>query len=262
MGIGEHHEVREGLTDKLAPDILRCEMRFTTLGTIDLDATPDAARLLAQPKLLTLFAYLVLARRGGYQRRERLCGLFWPEQSEDRARGSLRSALRSLRELLGDDRFLRRGDTDVAINLDGLTCDAFEFEDAIERDELASALELYRGPLLDGLFPESVALQHWLDERRAEFRSAAANAAWTLAERYESQVGDLTSAARWARKAAKLAGADERRVRRVMELLARAADIAGALAVYNEFAKYLKKELDVAPSRETQDLADAIRARA
>jgi DNA-binding SARP family transcriptional activator len=234
-------------------------MRFLTLGTIDLTGSTAAHQLVAQPKLLTLFAYLVLARRGGFQRRERVAGLFWPDQSDDRGRSSLRSALRSLRATLGDDVLLRRGDSDIGVDLSQVACDAFEFEDAIARDELARALELYRGPLLEGLFPESAELQHWLDERREWYREAAANAAWTLAERYESQAGDLTSAARWARKAAKLAGADERRVRRVMELLVRAGDAAGAMAVFQTFVQFLAKELDLEPSRETQELAQSIR---
>ena len=235
-------------------------MRLTTLGGINLDGPADAAKLVEQPKLLMLFAFLVLARRGGYQRRERVAGLFWPDQSEDKARASLRSALRSLRTLLGDDVLLKRGDSEVAVDLERVSCDAFEFEDAVERGELALALELYQGPLLEGLFPDSATVQHWLDERREVYRAAAADAAWALAERYESTSGDLTSAARWARRAAKLAGSDERRLRRVMELLKRAGDTAGAIAVFTEFTRYLERELDVQPSRATIELADAIRA--
>src|SRR5690606_5280720 len=107
--------------------------------------------------------------------------------------------------------------------------------------------------------PETSALQHWLDERREHYRSAAADAAWTLAQRYESQSSDLTSAARWARRAAKLAGADERRVRRVMELLVRAGDAAGAIAVFSDFARYLQAEFDIQPSPPTLELVQAIR---
>lgn len=235
-------------------------MQLTTLGSIDLAGVPNASQLLAQPKLLTLFAYLTVARRGSFHRRERLAGLFWEEQSEDRARASLRTALSSLRTMLGPDVVIRRGDADIGIDASRVLCDAYAFEDAIANDELALALELYRGPFLEGLFPDSAALQHWLDERREWYRSAAADAAWTLAERYETQSSDLTSAARWARRAAKLAGADERRVRRVMELLVRAGDAAGAIAVFNDFARYLQTELEIAPSAPTLELVQAIRA--
>lgn len=236
-------------------------MRLTTLGTVDLEGAPDAHVVLSQPKLLTLFVYLALARRGKLQRRDRLAGLLWGEQPEERARASLRTALHTLRGALGDDMILRRGDSEVGIDASRLACDAFEFEDAIGRDELAYALELYRGPFLDGLLPDTAALQHWIDERREAYRTQAASAAWSLAERYESQSADLTSAARWARRAAKLAGTDERRVRRVMELLVRAGDVAGAMAVFSEFTRFLKAELDIEPSQETLELAQAIRER-
>lgn len=235
------------------------DMRLTTLGGINLDGPGEAARLLEQPKLLMLFAFLALSRRGGFQRRDRIAGLFWPDQSEDKARSSLRSALRSLRTTLGPEILLKRGDTDVGVDPRIVSCDAFEFEDAIERGELALALELYQGPLLEGVFPDSAAIQHWLDERREFYRSAAADAAWALAERYESASGDLTSAARWARRAAKLAGSDERRLRRVMELLRRAGDVAGAIAVYTDFVRYLERDLNVQPSRATIELAESIR---
>lgn len=236
-------------------------MRLTTFGSIELEAVPGAEQLLSQPKLLSLFVYLVFARRGKLQRRDRLAGMFWGDQSEDRARASLRTALSTLRSILGDDLVLRRGDAEVGIDIAQMQCDAFEFSDAIARDELALALELYRGPFLEGLFPEAAAVQHWLDDLREGYRTAAADAAWTLAERYESQRADLTSAARWARRAAKLAGADERRVRRVMQLLVRAGDAAGAIAIFTDFSRYLKAELDLEPSVETQELAQGIRAR-
>lgn len=236
-------------------------MRLTTFGAIDISGSAEAAKLMEQPKLLVLFAFLALARRGGYQRRERVAGLFWPDQSEDRARASLRSALRSLRAILGDEIFLKRGDSDIGVDSSRLSCDAFDFEDAIERGELALALDHYQGALLEGLFPDTAAVQHWLDERREYYRAAAADAAWALAERYESVSGDLTSAARWARRAAKLAGSDERRLRRVMELLERAGDAAGAIAVFAEFSRYLARELEVQPSRATVELAEAIRGR-
>ena len=165
-----------------------------------------------------------------------------------------------MRELLEVDLILRRGH-DISGDATHYACDAYEFEDALHDDHLARGLELYRGPLLDGLYPETAELQHWLDEERERYRSLAADAAWTLAERYESKGSDLTSAARWARKAAKLARADERRIRRVMSLLDRAGDAAGAIDVYEEFARFLARELDVVPSEETQAIARVIRER-
>lgn len=235
-------------------------LRFAILGPVDISGTAETDRLLAQPKLLALLMYLVLAPGRGYVNRERIIGMFWPDQPEERARSSLRTALYLIRDAVGEDILLRRGG-DIAANPERFRCDAYEFTAALQRDELAGALELYRGPVLEGLYPETAELQHWLDQEREAYQSAAAEAAWTLAERYESAASDLTSAARWARRAAKLARTDERRIRRVMQLLARAGDSAGAIGVFEEFSRYLARELDVEPSDETRELARAIRER-
>ena len=235
-------------------------LRLTLFGAVEVSGRPGAEQLLAQPKALMLLAYLALSRRRGAPSRERLLGLFWPEQSSDKARSSLRTALHNLRDTLGADVITRRGDTDVSLD-DAVQCDAHEFETAIRDDALAQALELYRGPLLDGLFPEGAALEHWLEEEREHYRVAASDAAWTLAERYETGAKDLTSAARWARRAARLSRADERRIRRVMSLLGRANDTAGAIAVYEDFVRFLKRDLDTEPSAETRELAESLRRR-
>jgi DNA-binding SARP family transcriptional activator len=229
------------------------------LGPVDVAGSAGASQLLSQPKSLTLLAFLALQTRHGHVSRERLLGLFWPDQPEDKARASLRTALHNLRDALGADIIARRGDTDVSLDHSAMWCDALEFDAAVKDDALARALELYRGPLMDGLFPGTAALEHWLDEEREHYRAAAADAAWKLAERYESASKDLTSAARWARKAAKLSRADERRIRRVMSLLDRAGDTAGAMAVYEEFARDLKRDLEMEPSEETQALARTLK---
>jgi DNA-binding SARP family transcriptional activator len=137
-------------------------------------------------------------------------------------------------------------------------CDAAAFDFAISDEQFARALELFRGELLDGFFPDAPGFERWLGTERERYHEAAGHAAWTLAERYEGGA-DLTLAARWARKAAKLAGADERRIRRVISLLDRAGDRAGAVSVYEEFAKYLRIELDIEPSVETRSLVRSLR---
>lgn len=236
------------------------QVRLSLLGPVNVTGAERAERLLAQPKLVTLLAYIVLGSSAGYLSRERIIGVFWPEQTEDRARSSLRTALYSLNELLGCDLTRRHGEL-LGVDADRVACDAYDFMEAIRTDQLALALELYRGPLLEGLFPDTVELERWLEAEREKYRAAAADAAWALADRYERKANDLTSAARWARRAARLAGTDERRIRRVMSLLDRAGDTAGAIALYEEFSRFLSRELDVDPSEETQALARSIRDR-
>jgi len=232
--------------------------RVLVFGAADVVGGEPARRLIRQPKAFFVLAYLLVARPRGLQSRDRLVTTFWPDQDEARARGSLRATLHVLRESLGADAILREGDTHVGIDGRVVGCDAVDFDTALEAGHLARALELYRGPLLDQFFGESPAADHWLDQERERFRAAAADAAWTLASRYEHDA-DLTHAAKWARRAARLAGPDERRIRKIMTLLDGAGDRAGAVTVYDQFAKYLAASLEVEPSAETRALADAIR---
>jgi DNA-binding SARP family transcriptional activator len=233
--------------------------RVLVFGAADALGGEAARRLIRQPKAFFVLTYLLLARPRGLQSRDRIVTMFWPDQDEPRARGSLRATLHVLRESLGPGAVLREGDTRVGVDNRFVTCDAVDFDAAIEAGKLARALELYRGPLLDQFFGESPAADHWLDQERERFRTAAADAAWSLASRYEHDA-DLTHAAKWARRAAQLAGPDERRIRKVMALLDTAGDRAGAIVVYDQFVKYLASALEVEPSAETRALVDAIRS--
>jgi DNA-binding SARP family transcriptional activator len=233
-------------------------LRIQVFGAVEITGSAAATRILSQPKLTSLLGYLCLARPAGLQRRDRIIGLFWPEQPAERARGSLRTALHAMREALGADVFVRRGDGEVGLDFTRVWCDAHAFLEAIEEGRLARALELYRGPALEGLYGDSTPLDHWLEEEREHYRALAADAAWGLAEQYGSG-SDLTMAGKWARRAARLARADERRIRRVMSLLEKSGDRTGAIAVYEDFVRYAARELNVEPSQETRDLAERIR---
>jgi serine/threonine-protein kinase len=154
---------------------------------------------------------------------------------------------------------MARGDEELAANRDALWCDAVEFDAAIARDDLATAYDLYRAELLDGFFADAPDFERWLESERQRYRDAAAAAAWALAERHESS-RELTLAARWARRVATLTPADERALRRVLLLLERAGDRAGAVHVFEEFAARLRADYQVEPSAETIALVRRIRA--
>jgi DNA-binding SARP family transcriptional activator len=75
-------------------------IRLRILGSTELhDANGrEIGSVLAQPKRLALLVYL--AASGGFQRRDTLLGLFWPELDASRAREALNQALRFLRKEL------------------------------------------------------------------------------------------------------------------------------------------------------------------
>jgi serine/threonine-protein kinase len=241
------------------PAAERRTLELRVFGPVELSGTDRAESLLVQPKRVALLAYLVLARPRGFHRRDRLVGLFWPEHSADSARAALRKAIYAIRQTLGDDALTARGDEEIAVNRAVLWCDAIEFDAALARDDLAAAYDLYRAELLEAFFADAPGFERWLEEERQRYREAAAAAAWALAERHESSQ-ELTLAARWARRVAALAPSDERTLRRVLMLLERAGDRAGAIRVYEEFAERLRADYQVVPSAETVALVRRMRA--
>jgi predicted ATPase/DNA-binding SARP family transcriptional activator len=236
-------------------------IRIRVLGTVDLRRADgaEASSVLAQPKRTALLAYLAVGGRTGVHRRDTLLGLFWPESSMERARHSLNQALYALRQSLGQDVIASCGDDAVAIDPALLWCDALEFETALTEDRLADALELYRGTLLDGFFlADAPEFEGWLELERGCLREHAVAAAWTLAEREES-AGNGAGAASWARRAAALAPDDETVLRRLLRLLDRLGDRAGALAAYEAFVRRLAADRGAEPAAETAELFQHVR---
>ena len=232
------------------------------LGGLSLEGVaaevPD--RLLTQSKAVALLAYLLLSTRGTFQRRDRIVGLLWPEQDQQHARSQLRKTIHVVRSLLGENIFAARGDEDIAINHECLTCDAVRLRAAWDRGRLAEVVELYKGDLLPGYYVADCAeFEEWLEDRRKELHELAVNSCIELAKLLESEASG-TKAGEYARRAVRLAGSNERILRRCMIMLARLGDRAGALATYDEFAKRLRVQMNVVPSPETQALAAQLRA--
>lgn len=247
--------------------------RLDLLGRINLTG-PDAEaaeRVLVQPKHVALLAYLVtsaaLGARGGrdaaretlFHRRDELATLLWPELDDAHARASLRRVVHQLRAALGADVLASRGDEELAVDHRSLSSDVGDFTRAIGTGRLAAALDLWRGELMPGFHLGGCGeLEHRFDDRRAQLREEAAAAAWALAQRLEAE-HELTLATQWARRVPKFAPDDERVLRRALTMLARLGDRAGALRVYDDFARRLHAEFEAEPSAETQALLKTIR---
>jgi DNA-binding SARP family transcriptional activator len=233
------------------------------LGTLDLrDADGrDLHGALAQPKRFALLAYLAAATPAGFHRRDRLVALLWPELDQEHARTALRKGVHALRSVLGETAVVGRGTEELGLAAGLIRCDSVEFERALDEQRPEDALERYRGDLLDGFFisgaPE---FERWLERERTRLRARAAAAAWTLAQQRETQ-GDSLAALRLARRAVSLSPDDETAVRRLIALLDRLGDRAGALHAYQSFARQLQEDFAAEPSAETRALIDAVRQR-
>lgn len=241
----------------------RTKVELRLLGAGDIAGVPrqHADALCGQPKRLAVLAYLALSSPHGYQRRDSIVGLFWPELDQERARAQLRRVLFEIRRALGEAVLVTRGDEEVAVDAAVLSCDAVELAEAFERGRYARVLELYkRGDLLPGFFvPDAGGFEDWLERQRADLRDKASASAWSLATHSE-QEGEQTVAGQFARKAAALAPTNERQLRRVMLLLERVGDRAGAIAVYEDCRRRVQRELGTDLSSETRALAERIRS--
>jgi serine/threonine protein kinase/DNA-binding SARP family transcriptional activator len=233
------------------------------LGTLSLTSGDgrDVQALLGQPRRLALLAYLAAATPQGFHRRDSLLSLFWPELDQEHARAALRQALHVVRDALGADAVASRGDEEIGLDFTQVSSDVVAFDRAVEGEQFREALDLYRGNLLEGFFiSDAPEFERWLETERARLQETASRAARALVEHYEAR-SNLTTAAHWARRAIELAPSDEGLVRRLITLLDRHGDRAGALQAYDEFAAQLREQYDAEPAAETRALIAAVRAR-
>lgn len=235
-------------------------IELSILGTPDLrDASGRPVdNVLSQPKRLALLAYLSLASHRAYCRRDALLALLWSERDPERARGALRQAMHHLRRSLGEDAFLRRGESELGVDPGRVRCDALEFAVALAEGRTRDALQLYQGDLLPGFFvSRAPAFERWLEAERERLQVRACCAAIALASRDE-QEGRYGEAVAWARRALEIRPASEEALRRLMTLLGRTGEPADALQAFARFSRWLRDELDAEPSAETRSLAHAI----
>ena len=233
--------------------------QLSVFGGVDLREDGDRLdAVLAQSKPTALLTYLAAARPHGFHSRDTLVALLWPDVDDRRARRSLRKALHFLRKHLGKSVVLSRGD-DVGLSA-ALTCDAAMFDAAVAAGRGREALDLYRGEFLKGFHVSSAPVfERWQDSESRRYREAAARLAWSLAEGAEASDSPL-EAVRLARRANAIEPLDETGIRRLMELLARHGDRAGALRVYEMAEARIAAEVGVEPARETRILRQRIEA--
>jgi DNA-binding SARP family transcriptional activator/tetratricopeptide (TPR) repeat protein len=241
----------------------RPAIRLRVLGAVDLcDEQGNPVRpILAQPRRFALLAYLAMSSRRGFVRRDRTIALFWPEHDSEHARAALNRAVYFLRQSIGDRVIVSRGSDEIAVSADHLWCDAVALQTAVGEGRYADAVALCRGELLEGFFVSNApGFERWVDEERRRLASDISRAAWSLADDAERDA-NYTAAAQWCSWAVDRSHLDEAGVRRLMTVLDRAGDRAGAVLAYDRFARRLGADLELSPSPETQRLLDAIRQR-
>jgi DNA-binding SARP family transcriptional activator len=184
-----------------------------------------------EPKDALLLAYLAVE---GPTPRGRLATLLWPDVDEERARGNLRQRLLRLKRTTGVELVTGNPLAQLAPGIE---------HDLTDARELLSSIEPH----------QAAGLAEWLDAQRS--RRHRSHADWLDAACTQAEAeGDLAAALEHANALVQLDPLSEHAHRRVMKLHYLRGDMAAAITAYERCRQALKRELNAAPSRETEAL--------
>ena len=189
--------------------------------------------------------------------RDQLIGLLWAEKPEDRARHSLREAVRVLRQLLGQEGLNSDGDL-IRLSDDSIHLDIYEFETHESDNDWASASELVRGEYLEGLkVKDSWQFEEWLSNERSFWRNRSID---VLTKHCEDLLatGRMGDAVSIANRAFAIDQGSASTVRSVMKSLALAGDRTEALKRFGVYVRRLS-EHGAEPDEATRRLADQVK---
>ncbi len=239
---------------------------LSLLGTFT--ATLDGRPLtdFGYDKVRALLAFLAVEARHSH-RRERLCGLFWPESAPTLARQNLSQALYHLRRVLGetDIAFLLTDRQQVRFNPDSdHRLDVAEFHTLVDvgnttptmagLDGWEQAVALYKGPFLEGFsLPDAAPFEEWSLLQREWLQRTALETLRHLVAGWRDRA-DPERALGHAWRLIELEPWEEDAHRQIMQLLVQCERPGEALAQYERCRCILRRELDVEPRPETVEL--------
>jgi TolB-like protein len=233
-------------------------LQLRLLGGFEARSGSGATVDIGAKKTRALFAYLALSA-GRAHPREKLATLLWSHRGDKQAYSSLRQALVELGrafDTIQVSPLIKRQDT-IAIDPAAVEVDATMFERLAagnDLEDLRKAARLYGGDLLDGIGVRDPVFEEWLLTERQRVRNLALTALRRLlaAERGQRAVAV-------AQRLLTLDPLQEESHRALMRLHAEAGEIGLALRQYEFCREILNRELNVAPSPETEALRREIR---
>ena len=196
--------------------------------------------------------------------RDRLISLFWGDRFTEQARQSLRQAVAKLRRI-----FEAAGLPDVVIadpgriglNQDQVSVDVESFLKLAQQTDpsaTAAAVELLKGPLLEGFYGQQSEFEDWLASERqrvAELSSQVMERAASQA----SQKGDVRRALEIARRVAELDPWSDSAQTPLIRILAQKGDRAAAVQHFNAYERTLREELGIGPGPDLAKLVDQVK---
>src|SRR6266545_3717939 len=222
-----------------------------------LEVRDDATRIVPfeSARAESLLAYLVVHRAAPIPR-ERLASSLWPDSTDSQARTNLRHLLHTLRRVLPAAGWL------IDVNARTVAwrsnapswVDVAAFDRAIDKQDWAGAVAIYRGDLLDSCHDE------WLVPHRDTYRQRYRRALRALIASLQA-AGDYARAIDHAARLQREDPLDEETYRLLIQLHTARGDRAGALRVFHECAATLERELGVRPAPETRRACDVVLAR-
>lgn len=246
--------------------MLKSTLYIRLFGSLELTLGEDPLPKPPSPKARSLLAYLIL-RHDSTIPRDRLVGLFWPEQSDARARRALSNALWDIRRALGPavERLVAEGDAVSVLLQPGDWLDVAEFQKNVDRRagtaayqerkivELKQAVDLYRADFLEDCYDD------WALVERERLREVYLRALGQLITLHK-QGGDYEQALVEAQRlvaADPLREAAHRELMRLYHLLGRSRT---ALKQFATLCDLLTEELGVAPTPASVTLCREIAA--
>lgn len=216
------------------------------LGPLELELEGRAVPAPAGRPARSLLAWLAL--HPGTHPRSAVAAALWPDVLDTSARASLRTALTAVRHCVGN-RPLTATRERIGLAED-VWVDARAFDALLDAAKPEAALELARGELLPDLDDD------WVLRARDRHRDRWSSALAAVADATNDPAAALAS----ARRRAELDPFDEAAHRALMSALASSGEPAAALAVYERLRERLRRELGLAPSTTTRDLAASLRS--
>ena len=244
------------------------ELQISFLGGVQIRLGGQDLMQSLPVKAQALLCYAVLCRRT--LRRQEIVGMFWGNSTEERARTSLRVALRRMNEQ-GLEPFLNPTRYNLTFQFhENYHCDVEAFEQLMATanlDEsqldmivLRQAVDLYRGDFLHGfLLNDSPDFDMWLLGQRERLRQMALVGLDILIAHY-IECNQLSLGIEYAHRLLELDPWRESAHRQLMWLYASNGQRAAALTQYEKCRELLLNELDLEPDNETVLLVEEIQS--
>lgn len=247
------------------------KLKITTLGGLSVHHNDKPVKSFVSRKVDALLVYLAANPRE--HPREVLGEMLWDDLPQNRTMSYLRTALSSLQQQLAPFLIVTRQTLSINPESD-YWLDVIELEQILNASEtewsrrdgfsrmtarrLEAALELYKGPFLDGFhIRDARGFEGWMVLEQERLKNRVLEALYRLGS-FTLRRGLYSSGIAHTTQALQLDPMSEKAHRLMMQMLARSGQRSAALAQFEQCQTILEEELGVEPEDETIELYEQI----